>query len=134
MAEKTAQIAEWQERAKNFTATNLKALEGPLGELDAHLMLRSHIVGYAKTDADTAVWKTIRENRVAHAYVRQNLMVNLGRWFKYIEEVYPQEITLPTRPAKTGKDEKARDEGGSFDIGLQDTSKGVVTRFPPEPS
>lgn len=25
-------------------------------------------------------------------------------------------------------------EGGSYDIALKDTAKGVVTRFPPEPS
>lgn len=132
-----SQIKEWQDRSQQMTALNLKAIEPALGELDAHLTLRSHIVGYGLTDADTTVWKTLRENRVAHAYIKQNLMTNLCRWFRYIEEAYPQATTLPERPAQAGKTtdkEAEKDEGGSYDIGLQDVKGGVVTRFPPEPS
>jgi glutamyl-tRNA synthetase len=131
-----AQIKEWQDRAEGFKPLNLKAIEGPLGELDAHLTLRSHIVGYTLTDADTTVWKVLRDNRVAHAYIKQNLLPNACRWFRYIEEAYPQQATLPERPAK-GKDEKkAKDDGANYDIGLQDVGDGtgIVTRFPPEPS
>jgi glutamyl-tRNA synthetase len=135
-----SQIKEWQDRAEALKPLNLKQIEGPLGELDAHLTLRSHIVGYTITDADTTVWKTLRENRVAHAYIKQNLMPNLCRWFRYIEEAYPQQATLPERSAK-GKDdksgkEKKGDDGANYDIGLQDVGDGtgVVTRFPPEPS
>lgn len=132
-----AQIQEWQKRAEGMTALNLKAIEGALAELDAHLTLRSYIIGYSLTDADTTVWRTLRENRVAHAYIKQGLMANLSRWFKYIEETSPETTTLPTRPAKGGKggEEKVvKDEGGSYDIGLQDVSGTVITRFPPEPS
>ncbi|KAF2021367.1 glutamyl-tRNA synthetase [Aaosphaeria arxii CBS 175.79] len=135
-----AQIKEWQDRAEAFKPLNLKAIEPALGELDAHLTLRSHIVGYGLTDADTTVWKTLRENRVAHAFIKQSLMPNLGRWFRYIEEAYPQQTTLPERPAK-GKDAKGgkedkKDDGANYDIGLQDVGDGtgIVTRFPPEPS
>ncbi|KAF2841136.1 glutamyl-tRNA synthetase [Patellaria atrata CBS 101060] len=133
---KDERIKDWQERATKMTALNLKAIEPMLAELDAHLTLRSYIVGYGLTDADTTVWKTLRENRVAHAYVKQNLMVNLSRWFKYIEEAYPQKTELPQRPAKTAKttQEEAKDDGASYEIGLQDVEHGVVTRFPPEPS
>ncbi|KAI9654832.1 MAG: hypothetical protein M1821_005826 [Bathelium mastoideum] len=131
------QVKEWQARAEQLKALNLKQIEGPLGELDAHLTLRSYIVGYSLTDADTTVWKTLRDNRVAHAYIKQGVMVNLTRWFKFIEDTNPS-FTLPQHPAKAAKsnneETQNKDEGGSYDIGLQDTSKGVITRFPPEPS
>lgn len=131
-------IKEWQDRAESMTALNLKAIEPALAELDAHLTLRSHIVGYGLTEADSTVWKTLRQNRVAHAYIKQGLMVNLSRWFKYIEEVYPQEIVVTVRGGK-GDDKKAdagkpKDDGANYDIGLQDVEGGVVCRFPPEPS
>ncbi|KAK7720758.1 glutamate--tRNA ligase [Botryosphaeria dothidea] len=129
------QIKEWQQRAEKLTPLNLKVIEPHLAELDAHLTLRSHIVGYSLTDADTTVWKTIRDNRVAHAYVKQSLMVNLSRWFRYIEEAYPEQTTLAYRPAKKpAAADKKEDDAGNYDIGLQDVEHGVVTRFPPEPS
>ncbi|KAK4622576.1 putative glutamate--tRNA ligase, cytoplasmic [Fulvia fulva] len=123
-----AQVKEWQERAEALKPLNLKQIEGPLGELNDHLTLRSYIVGYSLTDADTTVWKTLRSNRVAHAYIKHNLMVNLSRWFSFIEETAQPTIDLPTRPKETA------DEGANYDIGLPDVEKGVVTRFPPEPS
>ena len=141
-----AQIAEWQQRAEALKPLNLKAIEPHLLELDSHLTLRSHIVGYTLTDADTLVWKTIRENRVAHAFVKQDLMKSLCRWFRYIEEAYPQSVVVVGQSkegAKEGKGAKgkAAKEGGknddaNYDIGLQDVGDGtgIVTRFPPEPS
>ncbi|GIZ47557.1 hypothetical protein CKM354_001064500 [Cercospora kikuchii] len=130
MADRTAQIQEWQERAKALEPLNLKQIEKPLAELDAHLTLRSYIVGYSATDADTTVWKTLRGNRVAHAYIKQGLMVNLTRWFTFIEETAAPTIELATRPAE----KKVVDDGANYEIGLPDTENGVVTRFPPEPS
>ncbi len=137
MAATAEQVKEWQNRSSSMTTLNLKAIEGSLAELDAHLTLRSFLVGYEMTDADTTVWKVLRENRVAHSYIKQGLMVNLARWFKFIEETNPS-ISLAERPLKGGKGadgEKTveKDEGGSYEIGLQDTEHGVVTRFPPEP-
>jgi glutamyl-tRNA synthetase len=133
-----SQIKEWQDRAEQLKPLNLKQIEGPLAELDAHLTLRTHIVGYTLTDADTTVWQTLRQNRVAHAYIKQNLRPNLCRWFRYIEEAYPQQAVLPERPAKAkeGGKEKVKDDGANYDIGLQDVGDGtgIVTRFPPEPS
>lgn len=130
-------VKEWKDRAEQLKALNLKQIEGPMGELDAHLTLRSYIVGHGLSDADTTVWRTLRDNRVAHAYIKQGLMVNLSRWFRFIEETNPS-FALPLHPARAAKstDEEVpnKDEGGNYDIGLQDTSKGVVTRFPPEPS
>jgi glutamyl-tRNA synthetase len=130
-------VEEWRARAEHLTALNLKQIEGPMGELDSHLTLRSYIVGHSLTEADTAVWRTLRDNRVAYAYIKQGLMVNLSRWFRFVEETNPS-FALPHHPAKPAKavEEHAanKDEGANYDIGLQDTSKGVVTRFPPEPS
>lgn len=132
-----AQIAEWQTRAEALKPLNLKAIEPALLELDAHLTLRSYIVGYTLTDADTTVWKTLRENRVAHAYVKQDLMKNLGRWFRFVEETGGEKVVLALRPKeKEGKDGKEKSDDANFDIGLQDVGDGtgIVTRFPPEPS
>lgn len=136
-----AHVAEWQKRAEAFKPLNLKQIEPALAELDAHLTLRSHIVGYGLTDADTTVWTTLRENRVAHAYIKQNLMANLCRWFRYIEEAYPQQTVVLLEQNKKAKgDEKKKtekkDDGANYDIGLQDVGDGtgIVTRFPPEPS
>lgn len=138
-----AQIAEWQSRAEAFKPLNLKQIEPALLELDAHLTLRSHIVGYTLTDADTTVWQTLRGNRVAHAFVKQDLMKNLCRWFRYIEEVYPQSVVVVGQSkdgaatSKAGKGGKeGKNDDANYDIGLQDVGDGtgIVTRFPPEPS
>jgi hypothetical protein len=136
-----AQIAEWQKRADDFKPLNLKQIEPSLLELDAHLTLRSHIVGYTLTDADTTVWSTLRGNRVAHAFVKQNLMPNLCRWFRYIEEAYPQSVVVVSGGAGKGKEEgkggkEKKNDDANYDIGLQDVGdgSGICTRFPPEPS
>lgn len=128
-----AAVKEWQQRSEALTPLNLKQIEGPLAELNDHLTLRSYIVGYSCTDADTTVWKALRGNRIAVSYIKQGLMVNVSRWFKFIEETENPQIDLPIRGAKDGK-AASKDDAASYDIGLQDTEKGVVTRFPPEPS
>ena len=130
MTDRKAQVAKWVEKAKAFEPLNLKQIEKPLEELDAHLTVRSYIVGYGPTDADTTVWKTLRGNRVAINFIKQGLMVNLTRWFTFIEATAAPAIELPTRPVE----KKAGDDGANFEIGLPNTEDGVVTRFPPEPS
>jgi len=117
-----------------LTPLNIKAIDGQLAELDSHLTLRSFISGYTLSKADLWVWGVLRSNRVAHSYIKQNVRVNLSRWFNFIEESNPW-IGEAVASASTAKAaEKTEDTGGNFDIGLQDTSNGVVTRFPPEPS
>lgn len=119
-----------------MTSLNLKAIEPHLAELDAHLTLRSYIVGYTLSRADLWTWGALRSNRVATSYIKQGLMVNLSRWFNFVEESnsWITEAVLSASAAKLSVKDTKEDEGGSYDIGLQDTEKGVVTRFPPEPS
>jgi hypothetical protein len=130
-------IDEWRTRAEALKPLNLKAIEPALAELDAHLTLRSHIVGYGLSEADTVVWSTLRGNRVAHAFIKQNLMPSLCRWFRYIEEAYPQSVVVVSGGAGKDKDKKdGKSDDANYDIGLQDVGdgSGIVTRFPPEPS
>lgn len=41
---------------------------------------------------------------------------------------------IDTFKAELTSKKKAKSKEGSYEIGLLDTEKGVVTRFPPEPS
>ena len=119
---------------------NMKDIETPLAELDSHLTLRSYICGHKLTSIDLIVWGALRSNHIARAYIRQGLRVCLTRWFNFIEESNPwiadavTTASASTKPTKEEKTTNTADEGGNYDIGLQDTGKGVVTRFPPEPS
>ncbi|KAL8902481.1 MAG: hypothetical protein Q9207_004679 [Kuettlingeria erythrocarpa] len=129
-------VLEWTDRAHRLAPPEFKSVEGPLLELDSHLTLRSLIVGYTITPADLAFWGAIRGNKVAYAAVKKGAMLNVTRWFKYVEESNPwlasvlQSINAHAQERKAAKSK----EGASYDIALPDTDKGVVTRFPPEPS
>ena len=130
------QVDEWLGRATDFVPTDFKSIEGPLLELDSHLTLRSYVVGYALTVADLVVWGAIRGNKIGFAAVKKGSMLNVTRWFGFIDESNPwiatalQALNAVAQEKKTAKSK----EGGSFDIALPDTERGVVTRFPPEPS
>ncbi len=116
--------------------TDFKSVEGPMHELDAHLTLRSYIIRYTPTIADLLVWGAIRGNKVATAAVKKGNMVNVSRWFKFIEETNPW-IAAAVQSANAqaaAKKATKSSEGASYEISLPDTEKGVVTRFPPEPS
>jgi glutamyl-tRNA synthetase len=126
------QIKEWVDRSKAFESSDLKALNQPFAELDSHLTLRSFIVGHALTEADKIVWKSIRANSKAQGSLRQGAFRNALRWYKYIEETNP-DLTLALR-TKPAPDAAAKRQADSYNIGLQDVEKGVITRFPPEPS
>ena len=105
-------------------------------ELDSHLTLRSYVAGYNLTVADLAIWGAVRGNKIANAALKKGAMLNVLRWFKYIDESNPwigeavQALNVQAQEKKAAKSK----EGGSYDIALPDTDKGVVTRFPPEPS
>ncbi|TKA78121.1 hypothetical protein B0A55_02720 [Friedmanniomyces simplex] len=127
--DRDSQIKEWQDRAQAFEPLDLKKLQQPIGELDNHLTLRSYIVGHEVSEADLAVWKALRGNRVAFGYIKGGALVNLWRWFNFIAETENPTVDQSSKPTK-----ETADEGASYDIGLQGTENGVVTRFPPEPS
>ena len=105
-------------------------------ELDSHLTLRSYVVGYTLTIADLTLWGAIKGNKMAFAAIKKGSMLYVSRWFKFVEETN-QWITAAVQALNAKSDERKSaksKEGGSYDIALKDTAKGVVTRFPPEPS
>lgn len=119
-----------------FSPLDFKTVEGQLLSLDSTLTLRSFVVGYALSAPDVALWGAIRGNKVAASAVRKGSMVNLTRWYKFVEELCPwttSAIEAMEAVAKEKRTAQAK-KGASYDIDLQNTDRGVVTRFPPEPS
>ncbi|KAA6406520.1 MAG: glutamyl-tRNA synthetase [Lasallia pustulata] len=132
----TKLVNEWLARTSAYYAMDFKTIESPLLELDSHLTLRTYIVGYSLSVADLSVWGAIRGNKVAYAAVKKGNMLNLSRWFRFVEETntsIASAIHFMNAQALEKKTAKSK-EGASYDIALPDTEKGVVTRFPPEPS
>ncbi|EGE02513.1 glutamyl-tRNA synthetase [Trichophyton equinum CBS 127.97] len=129
------QVDEWLKRALEFTRPDFKAMDKPMKELESHLTLRSYIVGYGLTLADLVVWATLRGNRVTSGAVKR-FTNSTGRWFNFIETMYPWIGQGAAEMAAGAMKKKAAASaaGASYNIGLPDTDKGVVTRFPPEPS
>lgn len=73
---------------------------------------------------------------MAFAAIKKGSMLYVSRWFKFVEETN-QLVTAAVQALNAKSDERKSaksKEGGSYDIALKDTEKGVVTRFPPEPS
>ncbi|SZE99971.1 unnamed protein product [Blumeria hordei] len=115
---------------------DFKIIEPHLVALDRHLILRTYVEGYSLSEIDSKIWVAIRSNKVAVAFLKRNLLVNLGRWYSYVEVTHPEiqeEIKAQVEREKA-KRAAASKAGGSYAMALQDTDKGVVTRFPPEPS
>ncbi|KAL9119259.1 MAG: hypothetical protein Q9187_004183 [Circinaria calcarea] len=131
-----ALVKEWLARTVPFYPTDFKAVESPLLELDSHLTLRSYVVGYTLTAADLSVWGAIRGNKVGYAAIKKGSMLNVSRWFRFVEETNPWIATVIQSMNAVAQEKKAAKskEGASYEIALPETEKGVVTRFPPEPS
>lgn len=92
-------------------------------------------MGYTLTAADLSVWGAIRGNKIGYAAIKKGTMLNVSRWFKFIDETNPWITTaLQSLNAQALEKKSAKSKGASYDIALLDTEKGVVTRFPPEPS
>lgn len=120
---------------ESFTVLDFKALDPQLQRLDAHLILRSFVVGYSLSTADIALWGALRGNRVGAAAVKKGSLVNLARWFRFLEELCPWAASAIEALNLAVKEKKAKtSQGANYDIALLNTEKGVVTRFPPEPS
>ncbi|KAL4894545.1 tRNA synthetases class I, catalytic domain-containing protein [Aspergillus ambiguus] len=140
---KDAQLeTEWLAQVESFTTLDFKALDAPLQRLNSHLMLRSFVVGYSLSTADIALWGAIRGNRVAVSTARKGTLVNLTRWFAFLESLCPWataaletlNATAKEKKEKKGKESKESTGKANYNIDLRNTENGVVTRFPPEPS
>lgn len=111
---------------------DFRSIETHLRDLDKHLTLRSYLEGYSLSDVETTIWQTLKANRAALGFIRRNGLPNLTRWFTFVEQSHPeiqQDTKADAAKAKTGGKGNA-----NFNLALQDTEKGVVTRFLPEPS
>jgi glutamyl-tRNA synthetase len=115
---------------------DFRSIEAHLRDLDKHLTLRSYLEGYSLSELETKIWQTLRGNKAAIGFVRKNTLPNLTRWFTFIEQSHPeiQEELKAADAAAKAKAQAASKAGASYNLALQDTEKGVVTRFLPEPS
>ncbi|KAK4656704.1 hypothetical protein QC762_206610 [Podospora pseudocomata] len=115
---------------------DFRSIEPRLQSLDKHLILRTYLHGYTLSELDTKVWQALRGNRAAFSFIKRGSLVNLARWFEFIEVMHPEiqdEIKAKDAAAKA-KVAAASKAGGSYALNLQNTDQGVVTRFLPEPS
>ncbi|KAJ5672749.1 Glutamyl-tRNA synthetase class Ib archaeal/eukaryotic cytosolic [Penicillium longicatenatum] len=128
--------SEWISQLESLDNLDFKALDPLLQRLDTHLLMRSFVSGYSLSTPDIAIWGALRGNRVAAAALKRGTLVNLTRWYKFLEELCPwatsavEALNAVAREKKLAKSK----EGANYDIALKNTENGVVTRFPPEPS
>lgn len=119
-----------------FDTKDFKSVEPQLLALDKHLILRTYLDGYQLGENDKAIWIALRSNHAITSYITRGILVNLKRWFTYVEATHP-EIQDSIKAAQAEKKKKvaaASKAGGNYSLALQDADKGVVTRFLPEPS
>ncbi|KAJ5251349.1 hypothetical protein N7489_001759 [Penicillium chrysogenum] len=123
---------EWISQLESLTTLDFKALDPVLQRLDAHLLMRSFIVGYSLSTPDIALWGGLRGNRVAVAALKKGSLVNLTRWYRFLEELCPWATAAVESMNAVAKEKKVAKskEGASYDIALKNTENGVVTRFP----
>lgn len=115
---------------------DFKTIEPKLAELDKHLILRTYLEGYMLSEIDRQIWLALRNNRAVLGLLRKGPLGNLTRWFSFIEQSHPeiQQEVNAADAAQKAKIAAASKAGGSYNLALQETDKGVVTRFLPEPS
>jgi glutamyl-tRNA synthetase len=115
---------------------DFRSIEPHLRSIDKHLTLRTYLEGFSLSEVDKKAWQTLRGNKVAMGFIRKNSLPNLTRWFNFIEQTHPeiQEEAKAADAASKAKTQAASKAGANYNLALQDTDKGVVTRFLPEPS
>lgn len=121
-------------RSTALTASDFKIVQGPAIELNSHLILRSYISGYSLSLADIVFWGVLRGNRALFANKKNFL--NISRWFDFVEASNPWILPNVAALEKTAHARKAAASaaGASYNVGLENTENGIITRFPPEPS
>lgn len=130
-------MAGFQEMLPGLASADLKVLEPALLELDLSLTLRTYLDGYHIGQIDQQAWTALRTNKLINGLIRQRRMpMNVSRWLANINATHPeiqQEFNTPQARTHDHRATASR-AGASYNIGLADTQRGVVTRFPPEPS
>lgn len=92
--------------------------------------------GYTLSQKDKTLWSNLRMNKVALGLIRRSAFLNVTRWFAYLETTCPEvqdEVKIRQNEAKSTT-APASQSASRYNMQLQDTENGVVTRFPPEPS
>ncbi|KAJ3492573.1 hypothetical protein NLG97_g5298 [Lecanicillium saksenae] len=115
-----------------LSKSDYSIIEPALRRLDNLLILRTFVSGgYSFSDVDRESWLAIRHNTLALKVMRQpKTFQNVMRWYYYIKETQPQ-LDIDQRCAGGSGKKQA---GDRYKMKLHDAYKGVVTRFPPEPS
>lgn len=115
---------------------DFKTIEPHLVALDKHLTLRTYLDGYQLGENDKATWTALRTNRAAASYIIKGALANLLRWYAFVDATHPeiQDSIKADEAEKRKRTAAASKAGGNFNLNLQDTDNGVVTRFLPEPS
>ncbi|SCU87975.1 LANO_0D00694g1_1 [Lachancea nothofagi CBS 11611] len=135
--------SEWAKFATGeLTVKNFAKLSGSLEKLDAHLNLRTFILGgQSFSAADVICWGSLRSNGMVGSIIKNKVYVNVSRWYTLLEQMpafgsaheFLTKSVQEVKKSATGN--KKETHKANFEIGLPGAKIGeVVTRFPPEPS
>ena len=148
-----AGVDSWVALASGDTLRPGAHFEAALAHVDAHLTLRSFVVGSQLSLADLALWGTLAVNQLwQQKLLKTGKFPHLARWFAHcsqLPELAATREAFPIFPPKKGgsgggkggkgagggEGKKGKKDPDVAEIELKGAKKGgVVTRFPPEPS